>query len=170
MKRWIVLSVLLINSCAGLFPHRSYIEIMEDEQVDFFQPHDDFKVIPGDTGKAYRTNREIMRRTPATEAFAKERNFHKSLEHELRYHESLQNRTALKQYYMYRDQLGGVSEKLYFLKIPSITAREEYLRAKGLIQDADFYADYEFQEAEYRRELLVGMSKEQVIQMMGQPG
>ncbi len=170
MKWWnILVLILTLTSCAGMISNRSYIEIMEDEPVDLFVPGQDFQAISGDVGEAYRSTREIKRRTPPTEAYQKHQAQEASLAQELSYLESIQNKRAMAQYLKHREKIGGISERIYFLKIASMNERDEYLRYRGIMGETPFYDDKEYQHAGEQSELLVGMSKDQVLNSLGRP-
>lgn len=159
----------LLVSCSSIVSNRSYIEIMEDEPVELFVPGQDFTTIPGDTGEAYRSTTEMKRRVPPTVEIQQQQARHVSLEQELAYLESIQNKRALAQYLKYSEHIGGTSEKIYFLKIRSMQERENYLRYRGIVQETPFYDEQEYNLAANHQEVLIGMSKEQVIRSLGRP-
>ncbi len=168
MKRIIfLLATLVLTSCA-LVPNRSYLAEMEDDDSAFFQPREDFPVVPGDTGRSWRTQKDWQRRTPASETSRLREREEISLENELAKLESAQSEGAANHYQQYRARLGSTSERIYFLQLKSKTEREEYLSSRGMLAETAVMP-FEHQWATQQGELLLGMSKTDVEESWGRP-
>ena len=61
-----LMMVLQLTGCAFM-ENRTFITEMEQESDGVFVAGRDFRTVPGDTGKAYRSREDIMMRTPPTE-------------------------------------------------------------------------------------------------------
>jgi hypothetical protein len=162
--------LVLFSSCAGLAPNRTFIDVMdENKDITYFNPHEDFRVIPGDNGSGYRSRKEVLKRTPATEHMRRMETYNTSLDDELKYLESIQNNHAFQHYLKYREKLGGTSQRIYFLRIRSMNERDEYLEQIGLINNKPYYTESEYGEALRFDQILVGMTKEDVVSSLGRP-
>ena len=64
--------LLLSQSCAMLFQHRSFQAEMDRESDGLWIPGKDFEISAGDAGEIYRDRNEILRRTPASAYEAKQ--------------------------------------------------------------------------------------------------
>lgn len=170
MKRVFALAVASLTLVGCSFTGRSFINEMDNtEDMAFFQPREDFPVIPGDTGRDYRTKKEIRARTPVS---LSEQNYQResaSLERELAQLESAQSEGASRHYQQYRARLGGTSERIYFLQLRSRAEREAYLNSRGLLEEPTPRLAYEMGMAAEQSELLVDMTKEDVLSSWGRP-
>ena len=97
------------------------------EPVAMFRPREDFKVVPGDEGHGYRTEEEVARRTPANATDRKQMMFEDSLEQELYELELKQSPRKLTHYKRNIKYLEGMSERIYFLRLPTMEERNGYL-------------------------------------------
>jgi len=168
MKTILALLFTLPLAACSLTPNRSYLAEMEDDDSAFFQPREDFPVIPGDTGRSWRTQKDWQRRTPASETSRLREREEVSLENELAKLESAQSEGAANHYQQYRAKLGSTSERIYFLQLKSKTEREEYLSSRGMLTD-NAVMPFEHQWATAQGELLLGMSKDDVEESWGRP-
>jgi hypothetical protein len=168
MKSILILVLALPLAACSLMPNRSYLAEMEDDDSAFFQPREDFPVVPGDTGRSWRTQKDWQRRTPASETSRLREREEESLENELAKLESAQSEGAANHYQQYRAKLGSTSERIYFLQLKSKTDREEYLSSRGMLTDTAVMP-FEHQWATAQGELLLGMSKTDVEESWGRP-
>jgi hypothetical protein len=137
------------------------------EPVSMFEPREDFKVVPGDEGHGYRTEEEVVRRTPATESERKQMMFEESLEQELYELELRQSPRQLTHYRRNIKHLEGMSERIYFLRLPTMEERDGYLSSKGYIK-ANFNRNFR-ELASRRGDVTLGMDKDQVTNVWGEP-
>ena len=63
---FIFMIVFFTSGCSGWLHQRSFLKEMEEVKDGFFVPRQDFEVISGDSGRQFRSRREIARRTPPT--------------------------------------------------------------------------------------------------------
>ncbi len=168
MKSILLLVLTLPLAACSLVPNRSYLAEMEDDDSAFFQPREDFPVVPGDSGRSWRTQKDWQRRTPASETSRLREREEESLENELAKLESAQSEGAANHYQQYRAKLGSTSERIYFLQLKSKTDREEYLSSRGMLTETAVMP-FEHQWATAQGELLLGMSKTDVEESWGRP-
>lgn len=169
-KRILSLSAILSLSSCTMLTDRSFLAEMENTDDEaLFRPREDFPVIPGDTGRAYRNNKEIRSRTPASASEVIHQRESASLERELSQLEGAQGEGAFRHYQQYRQRLGGTSERIYFLQLQTRAERESYLNARGLLDTPTPRLAYEMGMAAEQAELLLDMSKEDVISSWGRP-
>lgn len=182
----VILILLVTQSCAMLFPQRSFQEEMDRESDGLWIPGRDFDVTAGDAGEIYRDRNEIMRRTPATAYEAKQMKEEVALKSELARHENRLTERQFKQYMQDRDDLNSVSEKIYYLRLPA-SERRDYMNSKrnsygtnvssmarGVrapasrqMVDYDQYNPVNIWNID--KEIQHGMSKGQVRRLMGGP-
>ncbi len=165
-----VFFLLTLNqSCTQMMPHRDYLSEMDYDDSGYYRPNEDFPVMVGDTGKVGESKFERRRRTPASEFERQDRQGEKYLQAELRDLEGRQTEEQFELYDKYRAQLGSVSEKIYFLKLP-VYERKEYLLSKGLIKtEPRTYFQSEQQLAQRNNSVSLGMSKSDVMSSIGEP-
>lgn len=158
-----------VCSCS-MMTNRTYLAEMENgDDEAFFKPREDFPVVPGDTGRSWRNEREIRSRTPASASQIMHRRENSSLESELARLESAQSEGAARHYQQYKGRLGNTSEKIYFLQLGSRAEREQYLNSRGLLDTPEPRLAYEMGMAAEQSELLLDMTKEDVISSWGRP-
>ncbi len=167
-----------LTSCAHMLQSRTFIDEMDADSDSYYQPGEDFAVVSGDEGKVYRTREDVLKRTPAS-ALEKSTNMQeKSLYEELYRLESNMDYKELSDYEEFKEAYPDVSSRIYFLNLPP-EDRRLYLRS---LQGNANYADVPSKPQEggnsigYRgiasqedRELNLGMSKDQVYQILGEP-
>ena len=121
---------LLLSSCSGI-PHRTFIDEMERDDDRVWVPGQHFAIVPGDTGRAYRTSEEIASRTPASSARSRELSrYERSLHAELNRRVNRLDEREYEQYRIHRQYLTNQAEELYYLELSS-RERFEYIRLKG---------------------------------------
>jgi len=161
--------LFMTQSCSQMMPHRDYLSEMDQDDSSYYQPHKDFPVMAGDTGKVWESKAERRRRTPASASEMQERRSQTYLQDELRQLEGRQSEGQFELYEKYRQQLGSVSERIYFLKLP-VYERKEYLLSRGLIKtEPRTYLQTEQQLAQRNNSVSLGMSKNEVMNSIGEP-
>ncbi len=171
-KYLIILSVLLLSSCAAFLKKRTFIDEMDRTSEGLFVPGQDFNVTPGDrSDSAYRSREEILKRTPAS--FEREQlENSKSLNHELVMKERNLNQEEYEQYAHVSPYLESTSEKIYFLSLSSEEKRdyvdsmrlEEYHERVG--RDGRSLASLDLIKRR-DRDIQVGMTKDDVRRQWG---
>lgn len=173
MKRNLLMllsSLFLLTSCAELYTGRTYLSEMEQDDSRFFQPQKDFPIVSGDNGRDWSTENEIRERTPASTFDIAEDNHRRSLKQELRELEDTQSEGGQKFYQAHKHQLVTTSERIYFLKLPP-DERQEYMQTRGFLPEAKT-PDYTPQERMFavrKQDILLGMSKGDVMESWGKP-
>jgi hypothetical protein len=187
-KVLILLLIAVTGSSCAMFEHRDYYNEMELTAFEepFFMPGRDFQAVPGDNGRAYRSESDIRRRTPAT---AKEKEYQghvRSMKYELY---SLENRVSDAEYHDYlkvRDEFNSDSERIYYLRLNGMRQKRDYLQARGIEvegaswSDTPSYRNYSNNSnsnfydrgrrpGNYQKAISVGMNQEKVLNSWGQP-
>ncbi len=168
MQTIFLIGLLLSVAACSLAPQRTYLSEMEEDDASFFQPREDFPVVPGDTGRAWRTKKDWARRTPVSETTRLRQRENVSLEEDLARLEGEQSEGAARHYQQYRARLATTSERIYFLQLKSKAQREEYLRSRGFVSQENVMP-IEAHWAQQQGELLLGMSKDDVKESWGRP-
>lgn len=176
-----VLILLAISSSCSLFEHRRYFAEMEYSDEGIATPGQDFAVIPGDTGQAYRSYGDTLKRTPASVEEKAQSRLHYSLEDELARLEAAQPPRYYTHYLKYQDQLPSTSQKIYFLRLPNLRERNAYIEAFGgglydeSFYDSPSYRDYGSMNRDIASEqtnpteLNLGMTRDEVEALFGAP-
>lgn len=164
------LLLLFPMGCSQFQTGRSFLTEMEHEDFSFYHPHDDFPVVSGDTGRDYMTEKERRSRTPASQSDLQETQASRALRSELKGLESGQSEENLEFYEKHKHQLGTTSEKIYFLKLPA-RERRDYLLSRGFLQEekGSLYTDREKMFAMKKQDILLGMTKAEVMRSWGKP-
>lgn len=154
-----------------MLEHRDFAREMDPLRVDdpMFIPNHDFAVVPGDDGRYYRNHDEINSRTPASNRMQVQSLYTQSLKRELQKLEAQLDDEQYQNYTKIRNELGDDSEKIYYLRLKQ-SQKSEYLAIRNI--EAPHYYNYTDQEtkmAHWGREIVLGMSKNQVIQSWGRP-
>ena len=167
-RRSLILSLLLLTSCADLYTGRSYLSEMESDDSHFFNPREDFPVVGGDSGRYWNTDKETRARTPASEGDLAEQRRKRSLRDELRELEDSQSEDEL--YQKYQHKFGTVSERIYFLELPP-GERRDYLASRGFVEEekATIASERERGFAVRGQDILIGMTKNEVVESWGKP-
>ncbi len=165
--------ILFLNAgCSSWLHQRTFLKEMDEVKDGFFVPRKDFEVISGDTGKQFRSKREIERRTPLTHKKRKKRDLNNFLSSELNYKESRLSKRESRRYRSNRELFDSDSERIYYLNLP-MEDRLGYLsRKRGDLRRLDFkdtgYSNLE-RRAIRKRQLFVGMTKGAVRRSWGSP-
>ena len=164
------ISLLAMNqSCTQMMSHRDYLGEMDYDDSGYYQPNEDFPVMAGDTGKVWESKSERRRRTPASVGEMQDRRNQTYLQDELKQLEGRQSDGQFELYEKYRQQLGSVSERIYFLKLP-VYERKEYLLSRGFIKtEPRSYVHSDQQLAQRNNSVSLGMSKSEVMNSIGEP-
>ena len=165
-----VLTMLVSTvSCTQMLTHRDYLSEMEHDDSSFYRPNQDFPVVAGDTGRTYETSSERRNRTPASLEDKRDQRDRSYLSQELRQLESKQSENSSALYEKYKNHMGSISEKIYFLKLPSYE-RKEYLLSRGFIKsEPRSYQQSEQLLAQRTNQVSMGMSKDDVMTSLGHP-
>ncbi|MBY0518581.1 MAG: outer membrane protein assembly factor BamE [Bacteriovoracaceae bacterium] len=168
MKLFTILMLIFVCASCGMIPQRSYLAEMEEDDSSFFEPRKDFPVVPGDTGRDFRSKKEWRKRTPASASTRLKEREEISLKNELARLEASQSEGALAHYQQFKPRLGSVSEKIYFLQLKSKNERDEYLAARGLSESSAPIAQSMTALFEHDQ-ITLGMTKEEVESYWGRP-
>jgi hypothetical protein len=169
MKAYGLIILCVLSSSCSLMSNRRYVEEMEHDTDGFFVAGRDFKVASGDSGIVGRTRQQIFQRTPSSSVEKQRFRDQVSLEEELIDLESSQSSHLRAHYEQFVDGLTSISEKIYFLKLTSMNEREDYLRSLGLIHDNYIANRNDIIHAIRQRDLILGMSKNDVAESWGRP-
>jgi hypothetical protein len=165
----LLLSLLNLGGCGQFQTHRSYLSEMGHDDSSFYSPENDFPVMAGDTGRWWTSENDRRARTPASEEDVKRGRHERSLEAELHRLESQQSEDSFAFYQKYRDKMSSTSERIYFLQLPSFE-RADYIQYKGLAEvSSSVYSAFESRQAIRQADILLGMSKDDVLESWGRP-
>lgn len=166
----LVLVILSVTSCSGLFFERSFVSEMEMKDESLFTPGDTFQMVGGDSGDAYRSDAEISRRTPASLYEKRERMMTLSVKKELAHLESRLSEHEYQEYRELQEYLITDSEKIYYLRLPR-SERQSYLIAKrgDRIQYRDSVRTISSAARDPQSSVSLGMSQYQVKDIWGMP-
>jgi len=171
-----------LMSC-GLLEHRDFEDEMNEYRFDDppFQASRDFMVVPGDTGIDHRLPVQIKGRTPATTEENHISLYEKSLRRELKHLEFRMNEQEYYQFNKIRDQIGSVSEQIYYLRLGH-HQREEYLilrrikspetrKSRGYSAHGPARVSFhpEVQRSIASDDVALGMDREKVMNNWGEP-
>jgi hypothetical protein len=169
LKEWSMVFVLFsMVSCDSLLIHREHEDVMDNEGESLFQPNKDFPVLSGDPGKKQMTKEEWDERIPKNKEEKKQFSQVQMLQKELSDLEDNLNDHEYEHYQLHKEKLSSISEKIYFLKISSIKQRDFFLFNKGKL-DTFTQVNTDVRQAIRERSVVVGMSKEAVMQSWGRP-
>ncbi len=178
----ILLCLMLLGSCS-MFEHRDYSDVMSEYQYDepVFRANQDFMIVSGDSGRDYRLDSEVQKRTPASAEQAHISLYEASLRRELKH---LEFRLTEDEYYEFnsmRDRIGSVSEQIYYLRLNHVQ-REEYLMLRKIKmptpRNSRGYSAYGPKRVAFYQQpvapvatddVTLGMSRERVMQNWGNP-
>lgn len=166
----LTLLLALPVGCAQFHTGRTFLAEMEQDDSTFFEPRNDFPVVAGDTGRDWRTDKEMRARTPAGMQDVEESRTSRYLRSELRSLEEGQSEEALEFYEQHKQKFGSTSEKIYFLKLPH-RERKDYLISRGFIEEpkVPLYTSNEKDFAVKHQDILLGMTKNDVLTSWGKP-
>lgn len=166
----LILLVSLAASSCAMMERRDFEAQMDPYQMNndpLFMPNRDFAVVPGDTGRFYRSHNEINERTPATERMREKDLYNNSIKRELVGLENQMDAAEYQQYIKIRNSLGSDSEKIYYLRL-SARDKAEYLALRR-IESPRYYSVRESKVASFNSEIIMGMGKKDVLRSWGQP-
>ena len=168
----ILIILFLSTGCSSWVHQRTFLKEMDEMKDGFFIPRDDFEIVSGDSGKQFRSKREIARRTPLTNKKRRKRDLNNYLSNELNYKEGRLTKRESRRYRDNRELFDSDSERIYYLNLP-IEDRLGYLsRRRGDLRRLDFkdtgYSSLE-KRAIKKRQLFVGMTKSAVRRSWGSP-
>jgi hypothetical protein len=168
-KLLILQFMLLCTSCA-MMDSRDYDMVMNERFDDeMWVPEKDFPIVPGDSGRAFRSDNEIINRVPAGEKMARDLSYNRSLHQELKILESKLNESEWEDYLKIRNQLGSTSQKIYFLKL-SYNEKLAYLNARNINVKRSYTVQDVYKNDIYSQKPIgLGMSKDEVINRWGRP-
>lgn len=134
LKILLILCYSALTSSCGLLGHRDFYDEMEFSAFEepMFMPGREFDVVSGDDGRAYRSQEDIYRRTPATAKDRELYSYHNSIRYELYALENRLNDAEYQDYVRIREDLATDSERIYFLRLTDSKQRQQYLQAKGI--------------------------------------
>ncbi len=145
---------------------------MEHETDSFWVAGRDFDQTSGDTGRAYRTREEVLKRTPLDGATKEEVERIRSVQTELGKKLNGLTDEQYTQYQSVRDYLENDSEKIYYLNL-SPYERESYVQSKMFSVYRDNIrrpASHNFGYKTARSpNVSVGMRKNDVMRSWGRP-
>lgn len=172
MSLWRVLfiiTLILPIGCSHFDTGRTFLSEMERDDSGFYNPTD-FPVVAGDNGKFWISEEERRARTPASLEDQKMDRMSRSLRMELRELEVTQSEENSQFYQLYKERLGSVSERIYFLKLPS-WERKDYLMSRGIIEEPkpEPFNALQRSVAVQKNDILFGMTKNDVINSWGNP-
>lgn len=72
------------------------------------------------------------------------------------------------QYYTYKSNFNTDEEKIEFLSLPTMAARDRYVETRGLYYKNNIYSPA-VKEAIQKRDIIIGMSRQAVIDSWGEP-
>jgi hypothetical protein len=163
-----ILILALVNVSCAMMNNRTYLSEMEyEDDGSYFTPKEDFPVVDGDTGKVFRSRRDIASRTPAQGSERWELEQRYQLKDELKDLKSELSEPARAHYDDVKDKLPTISEKIYFLRLQTKPERDEYIASKGYAPVYSSARDSIL--AIHQEDVLVGMSKDEVISSLGHP-
>lgn len=179
----LVLPVFLV-SCAGLFPGRSFIDEMDRGPEETWIPGEDFQMVAGDEGTAFRGSDEIARRTPASRYEKKRTDAERSIDSELKRKISTLDEMTYAQFQRDKRVLANASEQIYYLGL-TLREKAEYVRLKQSGGEANTTKPYSylsnyraednlslksFYQSRYEEKALqMGMNKQDVVANWGEP-
>ncbi len=158
-----------------LTQHRSFVDEMDRESDGFFVADEDFPIIPGDQGSAYRSKEEIAKRTPASIEQKKKKLQLGSLKMELAVKERElreSSQEGYKVYTSYESNFSSDSQKLYYLSLNPVEKRNFLysLDKQGLAKDSGTGELGRSPAGGVSSHILnVGMSKRDVVRKWGKP-
>ena len=158
------------TGCAGLQTGRTYLSEMERDDSSFYNPSEDFPIVAGDSGRNWMSDEERQYRTPASEDIMADDKASRALKAELRELESMQSEESMELYGPYKNLLGSVSQRIYFLRLPP-HERKDYLITRGIISEArtNPVTAYEKMAATRANDVIIGMEKNDVLESLGKP-
>jgi hypothetical protein len=165
-------TLVFSTSCAQFLSKRSFIDEMEQETDSFWVAGRDFEHTSGDTGSAYRTREEILKRTPLDGASKEEVERIRSVQNELTRKVNALSEDQYSKYQQVRSYLKTDSEKIYYLGL-SEYERDNYVQSKMFSVYRDNIRRPASHNFGYKTaktpKVDVGMKKDDVMRSWGRP-
>ncbi len=168
----ILTGCFFLSGCAELLTQRTFYDEMERESDGLWVANRDFAVVPGDSGRAFLDRDEIMMRTPASYRTKEDYLVQKSIMRDVAEREQSLSDREYSEYRQVRNQLGGDSERLYYLNLSNSKEKQDYLISRGLARAESGFASTNSQQYSYDDlggEIFLGMDKNSVSRALGRP-
>ncbi len=163
----------LFYGCSALLEERSFVDEMDRDSDGFFVAGRDFPVTSGDSGEAFRSRSEILKRTPASKRRKAIEDEKLSIENELRDKLAQEDEEDLRKFHRDSEYMESDSEKLYYLSMGA-QERTNYVNTK--IQELSDEESLKKDSREFLKrrsvrsqEIAEGMSKDDVVSLWGKP-
>lgn len=135
MKAIILISLaFLLSGCAEMYENRSFVKEMDHETDGIFVAGRDFNVVPGDGPGAYRSEREIQKRTPPSGLNEEQRTEFRSIQRELSKKEANLSPREYQDWQQIRRNFESPSQQIYYLNL-SRGEKREYLSTNFNAED-----------------------------------
>ncbi|MGE0762541.1 MAG: hypothetical protein AB7N80_04615 [Bdellovibrionales bacterium] len=163
MKLFVLLSTLLgLSACAGLTrdPRSGYAEDMTVYRAsDFYQERqrNDENQVREDLGWSH--DRQL---SEGEQALLESRLRVRRLESKLESHREK------RQYYQLKGLMRNDAERIYFLSLPTVDARERWARNRGLVANEEVHTD-DIASTIEKSDISMGMSQRAVTESWGDP-
>lgn len=169
-KLAIMISLVLLSGCAELLSHRTFVREMDHDDTPYFMANEDFQTVSGDTGKAYRSNKDLMNRTPASYYGKRQYLQRQALEQEFQKLLGRLSPKAMEEFEYYEKHFEDVSEKIYYLRL-SKRDQQLYLQSRGITANYKTHNPMALLRGGLyqQREITLGMTKGQVEKVWGRP-
>ena len=151
--------LISLSGCSQFHTGRSFLTQMEHDDSRFFNPQEDFPIVAGDTGRYWNSEEEMTNDLMG-----------QTLRHELVQLEGLQTEENQELYFKHRHKFQNISEKIYFLKLPS-HERTDYLMDRGFVARPrnEIFTKHDRTLAIRSQDILLGMKKDEVLESWGKP-
>ncbi len=134
-----------------------------------FIPGNDYFLMNGDDTPPAKTIDELQQNAPSlSKKNSNQKWEYRTLNQELQELEEQLTDHEYNHYQKHKNKLPRLSDKIYFLKLKGLRAKDEYLYRKGHVEDFLQNSPQEMQ-AIRDREIVLGMTKQNVIESWGQP-
>lgn len=166
---FLFISLLSFTSCAHFPAGQAYLSAMERDDTSFFSPKIDFPVVAGDSGEDWIAEKENKGRRPSSLEDIREDRSSRALKSELKHLEGMQSDDSLEFYNTHKKALASTSQRIYFLSLPP-EERKDYLFSRGILSEPKReVAAFEKVFSLRKNDVLIGMSKIDVLESMGKP-
>lgn len=161
----------LLTSCAELFHNRTFIDEMDRDTDGLIVAGRDFQTVPGDTGRAYRSHQEILKRTPMSERYKRKLTEEESLKYELAKKEDRLSPAEYRDYVEFKELMPSLSEKIYYLSLTPQERLRFISEKRQLLGGVSSSMGWEYMKEQSVNDghLYLGMDKESVINSWGRP-
>lgn len=162
----LIIIAKFLTGCAGFSTGRQFVEEMDEQNESFFVANRDFRVAAGDSSDGFRSKEEIQQRTPMSEEERSTMIASKRLNQEFQNLYQAQSDFARRHYHQYEGYLPSLSQKIYFLRLETLSERNQYLFSVNAPVQKNL------SNMSYRRpanEVVLGMTKNDVVTVWGRP-